>query len=107
MSPNFLTRYWPPALPEWSTKSVRDAFFASPKFPRLLKADAVKETISRGLDGQHFAYVGKAPDGTYEPFVYKKSLPASEVEIADDVFLIRAGHGRGIPGRECDASCGG
>lgn len=88
VSPNFLTRYWPPALPEWSTKSVRDAFYASPKFPRLLKPDAVKDTISRGLDGGTIAYVGKAVDGTYEPFVYKRSLSASDVEIADDVFLI-------------------
>lgn len=87
VSPNFLTRYWPPALPEWSTKSVRDAFYASPKFPRLLKPDAVRDTISRGLDGGAIAYVGKK-DGAYEPFVYKRSLSASDVEIADDMYLI-------------------
>ena len=89
VSPSFLVRYWPPALPEWSTKQIRDAFFASPKFPRLTNADAVRDTISRGLDQGQFAYVGKAPDGSYEPFYYKQSLPASEVEIGDDVFLIR------------------
>lgn len=88
VSPNFLTRYWPPALPEWSTKSVRDAFYASPKFPRLLKPDAVKDTISRGLDAGTVAYVGKASGGGYEPFVYKSSLGASDIEIADDVYLI-------------------
>ena len=88
VSPNFLTRYWPPALPEWSTKSVRDAFYASPKFPRLLKADAVKETISRGLDAGNMAYVGKAADGSYHPFVYKRSLAAADIELADDVYLI-------------------
>jgi len=88
VSPNFLTRYWPPALPEWSTRSVRDAFYASPKFPRLLKPDAVKETISRGLDAGAVAYVGKASDGSYEPFVYKRSLGAGDIEIADDVYLI-------------------
>ena len=88
VTPNFLARYWPPALPEWSTRSVRDAFYASPKFPRLLKPDAVKETISRGLDAGTIAYVGKAPDGGYEPFVYKRSMSASDVEIADDVFII-------------------
>lgn len=88
VSPNFLTRYWPPALPEWSTKSVRDAFYASPKFPRLLKPDAVKETISRGLDAGTVAYVGKASDGGYEPFVYKRSLSSSDIEIAEDVYLI-------------------
>ena len=31
VSPNFLVRNWPPALPEWSTKAVRDAFFAPPE----------------------------------------------------------------------------
>ncbi|MCZ2108273.1 MAG: DUF499 domain-containing protein [Dehalococcoidia bacterium] len=88
VSPNFLTRYWPPALPEWSTKSVRDAFYASPKFPRLLRPDAVKDTISRGLDAGTVAYVGKASDGGYEPFVYKRSLGSGDIEIADDVYLI-------------------
>ncbi len=88
VSPNFLTRYWPPALPEWSTKSVRDAFYASPKFPRLLKADAVKDTISRGLDAGTVAYVGRSSDGSYEPFVYKRSLSSGDIEIADDVYLI-------------------
>lgn len=88
VSPNFLTRYWPPALPEWSTKSVRDAFYASPKFPRLLKPNAVKDTISRGLDAGTVAYVGKATDGGYEPFVYKRSLGSNDIEIADDVYLI-------------------
>jgi hypothetical protein len=88
VSPNFLTRYWPPALPEWSTKSVRDTFYASPKFPRLLKPDAVKETISRGLDAGTIAYVGKSSNGGYEPFVYKRSLGAADIEFADDVYLI-------------------
>ena len=88
VSPNFLTRYWPPALTEWSTKSVRDAFFASPKFPRLVKADAVRETISRGLDAGLFAYVGKTAGGDYEPFVYKRSLAGNDVEISEDMFLI-------------------
>lgn len=88
VSPSFLTRYWPPALPEWSTKSVRDAFYASPKFPRLLKPDAVRDTISRALDAGAVAYVGKAADGGYDPFVYDRSLGSDEIEIADDVYLI-------------------
>jgi hypothetical protein len=61
---------------------VRDAFYASPKFPRLLKADAVKDTISRGLDAGTIAYCGKTSDGQYEPFVYMRSLSAGDVEIA-------------------------
>lgn len=88
VSPNLLVRYWPPALPEWSTKGVRDAFYASPKFPRLLKQDTLKETISRGLDNGLLAYVSKQADGTYNPFVYKKSMAASDVELSDEVFII-------------------
>ena len=87
--PTRLTRFWPPALPEWSTKAVRDAFYASPKFPRLLKPEAVKDTISRGLDAGLIAYVGKTSDGRYEPFVFMRSLSAADVEISDDMFLIR------------------
>lgn len=88
VGPNILTRYWPPALPEWSTRSVRDAFYASPKFPRLLKADSVKETISKGLEAGSIAYVGKTQDGGYEPFVYRRSLGVGDIEIADDMYLI-------------------
>lgn len=88
VSPSFLTRYWPPALLEWSTKAVRDAFYASPRFPRLLRAEAVKETISRGLDAGVIAYVGKNASGEYKPFVYKRSLRSADIEIAEDVFII-------------------
>ena len=41
-APAFLIRNWPPAFNEWTTKSVRDAFFASPLFPRLLSASSRK-----------------------------------------------------------------
>lgn len=88
VSPNFLVRNWPPALREWSTKAVRDMFYASPKYPRLLKPETVKDTISRGLDGKLLAYVGKTDSGGYEPFVYQRSLSASEIEVADDVFIV-------------------
>jgi hypothetical protein len=42
VSQNFLVRNWPPAFKEWSTKSVRDAFFASPQFPRLLNPESIQ-----------------------------------------------------------------
>lgn len=89
VSPNFLVRNWPPALPEWSTKSVRDAFFASPKFPRLLNADSVRQTICRGVEGGMMAYVSKKADGTYDVFMFRNGLKETEVEVADDVFVIR------------------
>ncbi len=88
VSPNSLIRNWP-GLTEWSTKSVRDAFFASPKFPRLLNGDSIKETIARGVSSKILAYVGKA-GGQYKPFVFDQDLAPDEVEISDDMFIITA-----------------
>ena len=89
VSPNFLVRNWPPALPEWSTRAVRDAFYASPKFPRLRDPATVKQTISRGVEAGILAYVVRKPSGNYEPFVFRQFLNEADVEIADDVLLIR------------------
>ena len=88
ISPNFLVRNWPPAFKEWSTKSVRNTFFASPQFPRLLDPDSIKETISRGVSNGMLAYVGKVKDGRYKPFYFKAIMNASDVEISDDMFII-------------------
>jgi hypothetical protein len=89
VSPNFLSRNWPPAFKEWSTKSVRDAFFASPQFPRLLNSESLKDTIARGVENGMLAYVGKKSDGTYAPFHWKTSLTAFDVELSDDMFIIQ------------------
>ena len=88
VSPNFLVRNWSPAFREWNTKSVRDAFFSSPQFPRLLNAGAVKEAIVKGVSGGLIAYVGKPTDGKYEPFAYNTALSLSEIEISEDAFVI-------------------
>ena len=88
VSPNFLVRNWPPALPEWSTKAIRDAFFASPKFPRLLDVEVVKQTICRAVEAGMVAYVVKEPSGGYEPFKFRESLSEADLEIAEDVFLV-------------------
>jgi hypothetical protein len=90
VSPRFLVRNWSGAFQEWSTKSLRDAFFASPRLPRLLKPDAVKETIARGVKDGTLAYVGKAANDRYEPFEFKTDLAPSKIEISDDVFIIKS-----------------
>jgi hypothetical protein len=59
-SPSFLRRNWSPAFKEWSTRSIRDAFYASPVFPRLLNAEAIKQTVVRGVQDGLLAYVGKS-----------------------------------------------
>ena len=92
LSPNFLVRNWSPAFVEWSTKAVRDACFASPQFPRLLNPDAIKLTISKGVEVGAIAYVGKKAGGGYEPFLWGPSggsLNVGDVEISDDVFIIK------------------
>ncbi|MFM5981401.1 MAG: ATP-binding protein [Sphaerospermopsis kisseleviana] len=87
INPRFLSRNWPPAFTEWSTKAVRDAFFASPLFPRLLNSDAVKEAISRGVKDGTLAFVGKTSNG-YEPFYHQCTFTSAEVEISEDMFII-------------------
>ena len=63
ISPNFLIRNWPPAFTEWSTKKVRDDFFASPQFPRLLRPESIKDRIAKGVANGILAYVGKTGSG--------------------------------------------
>lgn len=89
VSPNFLVRHWAPAFKEWSTKAVRDAFFASPVFPRLLNPDLIKETIARGVQNGILGYVGRKGDGSYSPFHFNGSLAPQDVEISEDLFLIQ------------------
>jgi hypothetical protein len=89
ISPSFLVRNWPPAFTEWGTKSVRDAFFASPQFPRLLNPDGLKDTVARGVENGMLGYVGKKPDGSYDPFRWKTSLSILDVEISDEAFIIQ------------------
>jgi hypothetical protein len=87
ISPNCILRNWSPAFVEWSTKAVRDAFFASPVFPRLLNPDTIKETISRGVNSAMLAYVGKKGD-IYDPFIYGAGINATDVEISNEMFII-------------------
>jgi hypothetical protein len=88
ISPNFLVRNWPGAFKEWSTRAVRDAFYASPLFPRLLNPDIVKDTIARGVSNGQLGYVGKLPSERYRPFNFGKPLSSADVEISDDMFII-------------------
>jgi len=88
ISPNFLVRNWPPAFKEWSTKAVRDAFYASPLFPRLVNPDAIKQTVARGVQDGVLAYVSKTHDGRYQPFAFERSIQPEDVELSDEVFII-------------------
>jgi len=89
VNPNFLVRNWPPAFTAWSTKSVRDAFYQTPQFPRLLNADSLKVTISKGVENGFIAYVGKK-ESKYDPFFFSQSLSPPDIEISDYMFIISA-----------------
>ena len=88
ITPNLLVRNWPPALPEWNTRAVRDAFYASPLFPRLLDSEAIRETIARGVSNGQIAYVGKAGNGKYLPFNFERTITAFDVEISEEMYII-------------------
>jgi hypothetical protein len=90
VSPRFLVRNWPPAFTAWSTKAVRDAFYASPHFPRLLYPETIKDTIARGVSEGYIAYAGKSPKDDYDPFIYKQPLAAAAVELSDDMVILTA-----------------
>jgi hypothetical protein len=90
VSPRFLVRNWPPAFTAWSTKAVRDAFYASPHFPRLLSFETIKDTIARGVSEGSIAYAGKSPKGDYDPFFYKTVLDAQTVELSEDMVILTA-----------------
>src|SRR5262249_45805557 len=84
-----LVRFWPPALTEWSTKAVRDAFFASPALPRLMDSDSIKQTIADAVSSKHIGYARKEGDRTVlERF--GEALSEHEVEISTDVVLLKA-----------------
>lgn len=90
VSPDFLVRNWPPAFAnEWNTKSVRDMFFASPRFPRLLNPEVLRNTIAEGVQAGKFGYVGKAY-GEYQgpPRIGDPSFRPEEVEFSEQVVLL-------------------
>lgn len=89
ISPKFLVRNWSPAFKEWSTRAVRDAFYASPVFPRLLNSESIKETVTRGVQEGEIAYVSKGHDGRYQTFLFQRSIQPDEVEISDEVYIIK------------------
>jgi hypothetical protein len=89
VSPGFLTRKWPPALTEWSTRAVRDVFFQSADFPRLLQPEAVRDVIARGVNSGDVALVTRTRDGGYNSFKWKVSLTPAEVDIDEGTFIIQ------------------
>lgn len=88
ISPIFLGRNWPPAFTAWSTKNLRDAFYQTPLFPRLVNPESLKTTISKGVAEGLIAYVGKQGE-KYEPFFFEDTIIASDIEISDDMYILK------------------
>jgi hypothetical protein len=91
LAPNRVVQNWPAVVggtkPEWSTKALRDAVYASPAFTRLLDSAALKETVSKGVQQGLFGYAARGESG-YVRVVFKDALSPDEVEYSDDVELM-------------------
>jgi hypothetical protein len=87
---NKLVKYWPPALTEWSTKSVGDAFYSSAQLPRLRDPGAIKRTISDGVTQGTLGYATKDSGGQLVLQRFGQSMGEAEVEISDDAFVLKA-----------------
>jgi hypothetical protein len=91
VGPSKLVRYWPPAFAEWTTKDVRDAFFASPSLPRLSNPDSIKRTIADGVSKGDLGYARRKPGGGLNLLKRPgESLSEHEVEVSDDVCILKA-----------------
>ena len=88
ISPNFLVRNWPESV-KWSTLSVRDCFFASPQFPRLLDGDLIRQTIAKGVQEGTLAYSGRGA-AAVEGLLFRMPMQAGDVEISADTYIFRA-----------------
>jgi hypothetical protein len=89
VTPDFLVRNWPPALAEWSTRGVRDAFYASPQFPKLTDSQVLRKTIADGVRRGKFGYASKNPDGSYQlVLIEEPSFGEADVEFSDQVVLL-------------------
>jgi hypothetical protein len=88
VSPDFLVRHWPPALPRWPLRSLRDAFFASPLFPRLTDVGAIRDTVARGVSSGTFGLGGVAADGTVSSVRYREPVLEGDVDFSDETVLV-------------------
>jgi hypothetical protein len=85
-----LLTYWPGALDEgWTTKAVRDAFYASPQLPRLTDSHALLRAIDDAVTQGLVAYAGRTSAGGFRPIYLATPVPPLELEFSDDWVLLR------------------
>ena len=84
-----LIRWWPPALSAWPTRAVRDAFFTTPALARLRQPGLIRRTIADGASRGDIGYARKKADDKLELLAFKQSLLELDVEISDDVVILK------------------
>jgi hypothetical protein len=90
VSVRLVLKNWSVAFIEWPTKAIRDALCASPQFPRIINGTAaIQDTIAKAVGAGDVAYVARTTGGKYSPFLFGTGMMPADVEISDDVFLIR------------------
>jgi hypothetical protein len=89
-----VNNYWPAGMEAWSTRAVRDAFYASPALPRLLDAGLLKRTIVDGVTQGDFAYARRDEAGRFDPLYLQTSLGEADVEFSEEMVLLRAADAR-------------
>jgi hypothetical protein len=88
VSPDFLARNWPPALPRWPLHALRDAFFSSPKLPRLTNVDALRTTIARGVTSGVFGLARTDDSGALSRVRFEEAITELDVDFSRDLVLI-------------------
>jgi Protein of unknown function (DUF499) len=87
LAPSKVIQSWPKGLDEWSTKAFRNAVYASPVFPRLTRADALKETIARGVRDGLFGHAIKR-GSEYVRIEFGDELDPADVDFSDESVLV-------------------
>lgn len=90
VSPARIVKNWPPTKEHWTIRSVRDAFFSTPKLPRLLKGDSIKRTIVDGVTKGDLGYCAVNADGSAKLLKFKESIDEFDVELSEDFAVVRA-----------------
>jgi hypothetical protein len=88
VSASWLARHRPPALPEWSLRTVRELFYSSPRFPRLRDWPALRNAVSLGVQQGLFGLAARDAEGRLVAVHFKETVPETEIEFTAESVLI-------------------
>ncbi|HNG99037.1 MAG TPA: DUF499 domain-containing protein [Leptospiraceae bacterium] len=87
INPNYLIRNWPPAFTAWGLKSMRDLFYSSPRFPRVLNSENLKNTVIKGVANSLFA-IGIRKADLISDIRIGKTIYNSDLDISDEFIIL-------------------